>query len=356
MKRSCARAPVRVDPAGGGTDAPPFSVEHGGLVVNIAIQRHAYASVDRLPAGEGVIIYSDDLQAGIATRSVEDSCPGELEFLQAFVRRLVPPGESLLLVTESDVPPGAGLGGSGALGVAVVAAIDHAYGRQRSARETAALANEIERRDLGFPGGDQDSYAAASGGIQRLEYPVGGGTVPRAIEVDEELRLTLEQRSLLIYTSEAHVSGNIHQEIKESYAREDSTTLDAMVRLRETAKRMATALETGDLGGYAEGLNASCENLYRLHSSCDSEAHRRYFDELDDLILGGKTCGAGGGGFMLVLTRPGRRRRCIRTAESLGGIVWPMCIDFHGVKSWAGEPRTREDVERYRSLVAGGGR
>lgn len=348
MKRSCARAPVRVDPAGGGTDAPPFSVEHGGLVVNIAVQRHAFASVDRLPTGSGIIISALDLRSTLTADSVKTLRGRNLEFLQAFVRRLVPEKDSLLLVTESDVPPGAGLGGSGALGVAVVAAIDHAYGRARSAMETAAIANEVERKDLGYPGGDQDSYGAALGGINRLEYIKGGKMIPHKIDITEDLRLTLEHNLLLIYTSEAHVSGNIHQDIKESYALENSPVVDAMTHLREAARKMARALESSALTDFVDAMNESCTNLYRIHPSCDCEGHRRYMKELGDLILGGKTCGAGGGGFLLVYAKPGRRRECIFKAERMGARVWPVNIDFDGVRAWGAEPTPSADLERYR--------
>ena len=349
--RACARAPVRVDPAGGGTDAPPFSIEHGGTVVNFAVARHAYATVQRLAAGRGVVIYSEDLGHGVAAPSTASLPGGECEFLEAFVRRLVPPGESVLVVTESDVPAGSGLGGSGALGVAVTAALDRAYGRERSPRETAALANEIERKDLGYPGGDQDSYGAALGGINRLEYPRGGGTRPHRIEVDREVRLALEQHSLLIYTGEARVSGNVHRDIKESYALAESPTVDAMRCLREAARSMGRALEEGDIDSYVGALNESCRNLYRLHPSCDSEAHRRMFAALAGSIRGGKTCGAGGGGFLLVHAETGRRRDAIRRAEELGALVWPVRIDFDGVSAWEERPLTPAEIERYARLA-----
>ena len=144
--KSCSRAPVRVDPAGGGTDAPPFSVEQGGTVVNFAIDRHVFASVDRLASGNGVTIYSEDLQMGATADTVSNLPMGRLGFLQAFVRRLVPADESILLVTESDVPAGAGLGGSGALGVAVVAALDHAFGQKRTPSETARIATKLSEK------------------------------------------------------------------------------------------------------------------------------------------------------------------------------------------------------------------
>lgn len=348
MTKSCARAPVRIDPAGGGTDAPPFSLEHGGRVVNIAVERHVFASAERLPEDAGVLIRSEDLGEAVWAPSVDALPGGPLELLQGFARRLVAPEESLLLVTDSDVPAGAGLGGSGALGVAVVRALDGLYGRERPAEATAALANEIERKDLGYPGGSQDSYGAALGGVNDLEYLRGGGVQPRRLCLADRFRLLLEARSLLVYTSEAHVSGSIHRDIRDSYELEGSSTRQAMFDLRDAAAEMAASLEAEDLEGFARAMNVSCAALYRLHPSCDCDAHRRCFRALDGLILGGKTCGAGGGGFIVVTARPGARRECIRRAEALGATVFPLRIDFEGVRGWTELATPPEIAARWR--------
>ena len=350
--KCCARVPVRVDPAGGGTDAPPYCLDHGGTVVNFAVQRHAFAMAQRLDQGAGVTLYAMDINQGKIAASISElSQSSDLEFLGAFVERLVPAGDSLLLVTETDVPAGSGLGGSGALGVAIVAALDRLYGRERSPAETAALANEIERKDLGYPGGDQDSFGAALGGINYLKYQPGGGMNPQRLRVSEETCRALEYYSLLVYTGEGHVSATIHEEIKASYAQPNSPTLKAMQILHAQADKMAAALPAGDLRGYAEALNESCRQLYNLHESCDSAEHRRYFQAIDDCILGGKTCGAGGGGFLIVLTKPGHRRECIRRVEQLGGIIWPVVIDWQGVTSWMEPTWEDAEVQRLRHLA-----
>jgi D-glycero-alpha-D-manno-heptose-7-phosphate kinase len=350
--RGCARAPVRVDPAGGGTDAPPFCIEHGGAVVNFAIQRHAFASAQRLKASSGIILYAMDLKVGVVVKSVSElGRDSDFEFIKAFVKRLVPDGDSLLLVTETDVPAGSGLGGSGALGVAIVAAIDRAYDRNHSPLETAALANEIERKDLGYPGGDQDSLGAALGGINFLEYHQGGGMTPHKISVSPDTLRSLEHGSLLIYSGAAHVSGSIHEDIKHSYGLKNSPTVEAMIKLREQAQAMAQSLEEGNLVGYASALSESCRQLYNLHESCDSADHRRYFQALDDCILGGKTCGAGGGGFLLVYVKPGRRQECIHRIEELDGLVWPVTIDFEGVTQWLTAQFDDAEVQRFRHLA-----
>jgi len=324
-------------------------VEHGGAVVNFAVQRHAFASAQRLKSSEGIILYAMDLQLGVAATSVSDlGSENDFEFIKAFVKRLVPVEDSLLLVTETDVPAGSGLGGSGALGVAIVAAIDRAYDRDRSPLETALLANEIERKDLGYPGGNQDSLGAALGGINFLEYHQGGGMTPHKIPIKPDTIRTLEHNSLLIYSGAAHVSGSIHQDIKHSYALKNSPTVKAMEILCEQAQAMAQSLRAGKLSGYAAALSESCRQLYNLHESCDSAEHRRYFLALDDCLLGGKTCGAGGGGFLLVFVKPGRRQECIHRIEDLGGLVWPVTIDFEGVTHWLAPQYDDDEVQRFR--------
>ena len=112
------------------------------------------------------------------------------------------------------------------------------------------------------------------------------------------------------------------------------------------------ALEAGNLTGYAAALNESCRQLYNLHAGCDCPDHRRYFQELSDLIVAGKTCGAGGGGFLLVLARQGRRSDCARRAEEMGALVWPVTIDPCGVSTWLEPPFDDAEIERFRRAAS----
>ncbi len=332
---SYARVPVRADPAGGGTDAPPYCDDHGGYVLTFTMARYVWAAVQRWVGDSSILICRADQQTVVAADSLSQlrEKPG-LEFLQAFLQRLVPPGDGLLLMTGSDIPAGSGLGGSGALGVAIVRALDQAYGRERSRAETAALANDIERTDLGFPGGSQDSYATAYGDIRLLEFPTQGPIGIQPVTVSHDTRLALAHHSLLIYTGQAHLSGSIHQDIRENYLRGEASTLEALHQLRSHAQAMGVALRDGCLAEYAALMARSEKSLYALHSSCDSPVLRQYFESLGPLILGGKPCGAGGGGYLLVYARPGMRHACIERAKALGGQVEPVVLDRQGVQNW----------------------
>src|SRR5438552_17705029 len=116
--RFIARAPARVDPAGGGTDAPPYCIDHGGAVVNFSVARHSYVSFERLPKGSGVILYSHDQKKGVRAASVKDlKYDGQVDLLKAFAKRLLSDEAAFLMVTHSDIPQGPGLGGRGKLGV-----------------------------------------------------------------------------------------------------------------------------------------------------------------------------------------------------------------------------------------------
>ena len=347
-----ARAPARVDPAGGGTDAPPYCIDYGGAVVNFSIARHSYVSFEWLPRGSGVILYSHDQKQGVRAVSIKDlKYDGRVDLLKAFVKRLFSEDDAFLLVTQSDIPQGTGLGGSGTLGVTLLGAIARAQAKQMTKSEIALLANEIERADLGNRGGSQDSYGAALGGIKLITYRKGGGSSCELIKVPDSIRGQWERDSLLIYTGEVHLSGSIHVDIRKSYEQKDSPTVRAMDNLKAAARDMARALEAGDINAYVDSLNRSRLNHYALHPSCDSETLRKFFRELSPCIRGGKACGAGGGGFILVHTKSDCRRECIRIAESLGGMVWNCQLDDLGLMTWEEPPSSPEKIEAIRRRI-----
>ena len=351
--KTVARAPVRIDPAGGGTDAPPYSVEYGGCVVNFSVARYSYAQLQWLERGAGAHVYSLDLKQGERAANVDSlTIGGKLAFIKGFAKRLLRGRDDFILVTQSDVPVRTGLGGSGAMGVAITTACLNATGRPAGNQsEVASLANEIERVDLGFAGGNQDSFGAAVGGAKKIVLHKGGGVTCSKLNLPPGMIQRLERDLLLIYTGGIHLSGTIHQDIKRSYAMDNSPTIAAMDALKAAALNMADALEAGDMGGFIAALNDSRRNHYALHSSCDSDVLRAYFEKLGPFILGGKTCGAGGGGFIVVVTKPGHKQACADAAEALGGMVWPFKMDDDGAIAWQESPWTRAELAELESLV-----
>src|SRR5215831_2655574 len=154
------RAPTRIDFGGGWTDVPPYSDEVGGFVCNVAISRYATVKVTKSDASDGG-------EPASASTSV-----GDQSIALAAARRFRL--SDAHIDVESDFPAGAGLGGSSAVGVAIVSALAAATGESMDRTALAELSRSIEIGDLGVPGGRQDHYAAAYGGALGLRFSRDG--------------------------------------------------------------------------------------------------------------------------------------------------------------------------------------
>src|SRR4051794_12708596 len=148
-----ATAPVRLDLAGGWTDVPPFSALEGGVVVTAAIRLFARAEV-RL-GGTGFRLIAEDLHDQL---EVSDSSGlvrnGRLDLQKAGLRML--PVGGCTLLTRTDAPPGSGLGSSGALDVALVAALSSARGERPDPIDIAETACRLEADQAGIARGGVD--------------------------------------------------------------------------------------------------------------------------------------------------------------------------------------------------------
>ena len=106
-----ARAPVRVDFAGGWTDVADFAEVHGGAVVNAAIG--LYVNVECLPGGGMYRFHAEDVGERVFLRSPTDIVyDGKLDLHKAALN-MMPVMGGVEIITSSDVPTGSGLGASG---------------------------------------------------------------------------------------------------------------------------------------------------------------------------------------------------------------------------------------------------
>jgi D-glycero-alpha-D-manno-heptose-7-phosphate kinase len=332
-----ARAPLRVDLAGGWTDVPAYAGRRGGAVVNVALALYAHVLVRR--GGTGVRLRALDLGAVVSAQRLDDlRADGELALVKAAARRHAPEGP-LEIVTRTDAPPGSGLGGSGALGVALVAALGTLAGRRRLPAEIAAEAYETEVRGAGILGGKQDQYAAALGGLQFLAFGDPEVAATRLAVPAAALR-ELEQSLVLCHTGASRLSGDTHRRVWEAFGRGEAETVRALDGLRDAALAMRAALERGDLGGVARVLdeNWACQQALaegiRTPAMAALEAAGR-----EAGADGVKACGAGAGGCLAFLARPGRESDVAEALRAAGGVVLRATLDMDGVAAWEAAER-----------------
>jgi D-glycero-alpha-D-manno-heptose-7-phosphate kinase len=319
-----AAAPVRLDFAGGWTDVPPYSAREGGVVVAAAVELYAYAEVTRRESG--YLLRSRDLGQAVECQDVAALAgDGPLPLLRAGLRLLE--AGPCSLATRSDAPPGSGLGSSGAMDVALVAALAAVAERRTTLREIADLACRLESVEAGIPGGRQDQFTAAFGGFLRLTFRDPDATV-QPLQLDPAFAAELERRMLLCYTGASRFSGDTIGRVMRAYERGEPAVAGALDGIRRVAEEMTDALCAAD---FARIGRLFSEN-WRLQQVLDPamatpEMARLERAMLDAGALGGKGAGAGAGGSMFFLAPddPGEARQVVaRMGMRLLPVHWAL--------------------------------
>ena len=330
-------APLRISFVGGGTDFPHYYERHGGAVLSATIDRYAYATVTPR-TDRGVRIRSLDL--GHLVEYHLDEGPtydGVMDLAKAAIARMGVDG-GLEMAIRSDAPPGSGLGGSSAIVTAVVGALAALFERALTPDELARLSYAIERDDLGIAGGWQDQYAAAFGGFNLLEFASGGITVT-PVRCEEAALERLRGHLLLCYTGTVRTDlGLIDTQIR-LYQEGREETMVGMKHLHEMAYEMRDAVEAGDLGALGAMLHEAYENKKRMNPHiADGTPIEALFDVAREAgAAGGKICGAGGGGYLLLACAPERQPGVRAALEAHGGRFADFAFTRRGVEARVGE-------------------
>ena len=341
-----SRAPVRIDFAGGTTDLSPFRDREGGAVLNATITRYAYCTLRSLPNGH-VRITSEDLQRFVEAQHIRElEFDGNLDLLKAAVKALGIPG-GFDITVRSDAPPGSGTGSSASVGVALIGMLDllrqdNGGSRRLSRYEIADLASELESQ-LGIVGGKQDQYAAALGGVNFIRFFGEGRVSVERLSLPPEMLYEMEKHLVLCYSGESRLSGDTNRLMIEAYERDDPRVCSALREVKRAAEAMYGALLAGDLQSFGELLEAETAARVKLcEGVMTGQMARLRAAAMDAGAIGGKICGAGGGGCQLFFCAPDTETRVRRALTSAGGRILDFAFDHEGLQVWRA-PQQRTD-------------
>jgi len=326
-----ATAPLRLDFAGAWTDVPPFSAREGGVVVNAAIGLHCHVALTL--GGELLRLVSEDLGETLeCANSGGLVLDGKLDLLKAALR-MFPVLGAFTLTTRCDAPLGSGLGSSGALDVALVAALTHARLERLGERDMAEHAWQIEVIEAKIPGGKQDQYAAALGGWHRLTFrDPDVGVEP--LTLDPAFAAALQRQMVLCYTNTSRVSGDTIARVMGAYERGDRAVTGALQGLKDVADAMVLALRGADLARVGTLLGENWTHQQRLDPGMRSADMARLEEAMRAAgAIGGKAAGAGAGGCMFFLVA-GDRRAAMDAATAAGATVLPVTWAAQGARAW----------------------
>ena len=299
-------APTRVDLAGGTLDIWPLYLFHpGAATVNFAVSLLARCRVETRD-DDRVILESRDREvsfetnlAGVAGLAGEQ----RLELISKLVH-FFRPERGFHLVTESQAPAGAGLGGSSALAIACIGALNRLVGDRYPREKFIELAANVETTVIRVPAGFQDYYGAFYGGANCIHFRADG-IEREELKIDVE---TLERRIAICYTGEPRLSGINNWEMFKTHIDGDPVIFNLFEVIRDSALAVRRALAAGDWDAVRETMRTAYPGRKRLAPNITTPHMERLVEKA---LLNGaeaaKVCGAGGGGCIAFLCAEGRK-------------------------------------------------
>lgn len=291
-----SQTPYRVSFAGGGTDLPAFYEHEYGAVLSVTIARHIYVTVHGRFQDDIRVAYSktetakrvDDLQHEIVRESM----------------RLLGVECPLEITTIGDVPAGTGMGSSSTLTVGLLHALYAYCGQVVNNKRLAEESCQIEIDVLKKPIGRQDQYAAAYGGLNYYRFNPDHTVTVEPVAAKSDTLEALEDRILLMYTSQERSADTILKKQSEGTA-DRRTVLRQMRDIADEMRRTVTGRP--DLKQFGKLLH----DAWLLKRSLgfgitDAKIDGWYDAAMKAGAMGGKLLGAGGGGFLLVMAEPDR--------------------------------------------------
>jgi D-glycero-alpha-D-manno-heptose-7-phosphate kinase len=301
------QTPLRIGLLGGGTDLPSYYREHGGRVLNAAIDKYIYVIVKER--------FDDDIYVNYSKKEIVSRIEDIEHELVREAMQMTGVKNGVEITTLADIPSaGSGLGSSSAVTVGLLHALFAYRGRQVTAEELAERACTIEIDRCGKPIGKQDQYIAAFGGIRDLCFGPGEKVTANEVGLSTAERRALQHQVMLFYTGITRRADTI---LVEQNANVEST-LPQLDLLRDLAEFAVARLRGGDVDAIGPAIRESWEAKRKLASGVSNDQIQgAVIRALNAGASGAKLTGAGGGGFLLVLC-PVERQPAVR--ESLADV------------------------------------
>ena len=292
------RTPLRISFFGGGTDYPEYFERKPGATVGMAIDKYVYISALKLNAPINYRYRLSYSKLEMVNTIEEIQHPVVREVLKAYNVQ-----EALDINIMSDLPASSGLGSSSTFSVGFINLISSLKGLKPTKFDLAKSAIHIERDVLRERVGVQDQLHAAFGGINRFDFQPNRFRIS-PLQLSSENQAALSDSMLLVFTGlTRHASATLEEQMKSTSEKKLDDDLDTYVDLVTQA---VDHLENSKSDTFISELGAMLHEGWKLKrrlSSCISNP------EIDELYsraralgaYGGKLCGAGGGGFLLLL-------------------------------------------------------
>ena len=288
------KSPFRISIGGGGTDLPVYCNEKGGDLIFATIDKYVYVILT-----EGL----EDKNSISLEKTSEDFIQlqeSSNEYLKTITDYLGANKQHLTILSASDVPSGTGLGSSGSFAVSLLKAFEKYSEQNFDNKELAETAFKIENKELGKECGKQDQYAAAYGGLNRLQISQDQQVQVSKLDIDEEDLDDLEANLMLFYTDEKRYSDDVLEDQKKEMEEKDMK-VQKMDKIKSIGHQIREELDNGNVDKFGELLDEHWTTKKKFSDKITNpKINKMYNIAMSNGALGGKIVGAGGGGFLML--------------------------------------------------------
>ena len=335
------RAPARVDLAGGWTDTPPYCLEHGGSVVNIALDLNGQPPVQvfaRRCKERTITLRSIDLGLGEVLSTYEDVggyrgvgggfsvpkaalalCGFHPEFndgaFETLEKQLDAFGGGIELSMLAAIPKGSGLGTSSILSGTVLATLNEIGNLGWDVVGLADRVSAVEQM-LGSGGGWQDQYGGLLRGAKLIQTKPGMSQIASVRWLPAEFFNDPEfsARSMLYYTGITRVAHDVLGEIVRGMFLNDPKRLSVLGPIGENSIACFDAVQRSDVAAFSQSIARSWALNQQLDVGTNPPAIAELIKRIEPYLSSFKLSGAGGGGFLYMIAKDPEQAQLLRRA------------------------------------------
>ena len=168
-----------------------------------------------------------------------------------------------------------------------------------------------------------------------MEFLPSDLVIVNPLRVKDWIVQELEGSLLLYFTGRSREGAAIIEKQQQATRRGDTTAVDAMHRIKQSAVDMKLALLQGDMATFARILGAAWEDKKKMADTITNPQIQEAFDvALAAGAISGKVSGAGGGGFIMLMVPPQKRVAVREALKALPGQVVPFQFTQTGAVAW----------------------
>jgi len=292
------RTPLRISFAGGGTDLPDFFMEETGMVLSTTIDKYVYVTVK----AHGKL-FNENYRLNYADTEHVNNLDDIKNDIARECLRLVQVETPIYISTVADLPASSGLGSSSSFAVGLLNALHAMRNDKVSMGQLFEEATQVEIDVLKHPIGKQDQAAVSYGGFNSFSFISNGSVQIQSHSAQDKFKKMFDCMQLF-WTGISRDSSSILVEQK----RNTSNRMESLRRMRKQAEMLSEIMHSDGcvpidvFGGVLDDGWKLKQNLAQTISN--NRVDNWYATAKKAGAIGGKLCGAGGGGFLLFVSHP----------------------------------------------------